>query len=113
MVEPAFADRHVHLSRKPFLTVAFAMIQDRIFRASRCEPFAGERVPAWIARHAVLVADPSGVRAGVAEHARIGLKLAHDFPGVVPVVISSIVDGTSLASAAVISVAAATAVEPD
>src|SRR5205807_2676309 len=72
-----------------------------------------ERGPARVSGDALLVADPPHVGAGVAEHHRLGHPLAHDLPGVGPVVVGGVVNVAGLAGAPVVAVAAVGAVEPD
>ena len=112
MVEPARADRDVDFGRHPVGPVRASGGDARVGRVSRVEAGKADRIPRRLERDPLLVADPADIGPGVAEHHGVGLQVADQLPGVLPVVVGRAVDPAALARAAVETVAAVGAVEP-
>src|SRR6266849_4295688 len=105
VIEPARPDRDIALGGHPVLPRPIAKVQAHRVSTARHKVVAVGRRPAGLTRHASLVADPTDVRARVAEEDAVGLEVAHELPGRRPVVVRAIVDPAPLVRAAVIAVA--------
>ena len=113
VIEPARPDRHIALGGHPVRPRPVAAIQALDVGATRREVRAVLRRPARLPCDATFVADPADVGTRVAEQHRVRLELAHELPGVGPLVVAAIVDLAPLVRAAVVAVAAVRAVEED
>src|ERR1039458_2810769 len=112
VVEPAGANGNVALSRNPVGAGTIPGIE--IFAvATGIAAGRVERGPARVAGDAPFVAHPARIRSGVAEHDGQRHQLADDPAGVVPVVVSTVIDGALFPGAAVKAIAAVGAVKPD
>src|SRR5262245_60548722 len=69
--------------------------------------------PARLARHPALVSNPTHIRACIAKLARIRLQIADDLPGILPVIIGFVINGTTLPGPAIVTIAPVGPVEPD
>ncbi len=97
VVEPPGPDRDVHLGRHVVGGVDPAPRQvPGVPRIARVGGRSVEAVPGGLECDPLLVADPADVGPGVAEHHRARPQLAHDAPGVRPVVVAAVVDAPRL-----------------
>src|SRR5436309_1170963 len=92
VIEPARPDRHVALGVHPVGAWPIAAIQSLDIGVPRREVRTVLCRPAGLARDAALIADPPDVGTGVAEQHRTGLEIAHELPGIRPVVVGAVVD---------------------
>src|SRR5215216_3978528 len=90
---------------------AVATVQASLVGSARREILAVERCPARVACDAAFIADPAHIGTGVAEDAGVGLKLAHNLPGVGPIVVGLAINLSRLARSAVIAISSVSAVK--
>ncbi len=112
VVEPPGADGNIHFRGTPVRAVAMARVEHLEIGLAGEHPLRADGGPAGIAREPGLVTDPADIRAGVAEDHRLGLQLAHDAPGGLPVVVGLLVNPAVLARVPVIAFAAVGAIKP-
>jgi hypothetical protein len=118
MIKPAGPYGDIAFGRQPVRAGMIAGVEtfsiSAAFKSIAGAEFSGvQRLPARFTGNALFVAHPANIRTAVAEHARIRLEFADKLPSHRPVVAGLAINRARFPGAAIATITAVGAVEPD